>query len=545
MNYFGNREKNHQYSPEVEIWGHRLREGQYWIEYLIEFLSVLSGFKYEFGRTDKYYIPPRLGLKRFVFYDEREKTQDPRDLKAVELLKQNIKSKIQKNGSGSEEVLEQLRVLLRSFSVIEANRSWYAKSLFPVHEQFLLWEALRKGSTKYVHRNNVDVLHPNELDAGIEFLPRNFFARGGELYYLMISAGTEHDLDLRQRISHRLSTLLHRNTTLGNLAALVDTTWQELVGNGKHNTIESEPGWLPDKDCPLYRQFAEDIESLLASQLDPLESLELLAHLICFHIIIYIYHRAHPQSHSELHRSGQCLERCRAELVIDIPGDEDSQIIRYVSANQLRRHEQWQSDRLRAWVRDWVCNKVPQPSNTAVQDLLYQGEQFIENFIGNTRKAARTTFYKRFEQLKREAQQLTKEAIIDRFVELMYEIVEDNFRDHFLPIHRRLGRAIGLIAPQRGPQQRFVLGDTLLKTITLTVIRPDEQEIRFGEFLERLYQRYGIIIGLGEARSSTVLVRSGVNEGAFSRNRERLLERLKRAGLATLYSDATAMVRRS
>ncbi|RMD82122.1 MAG: hypothetical protein D6823_01555, partial [Chloroflexi bacterium] len=137
------------------------------------------------------------------------------------------------------------------------------------------------------------------------------------------------------------------------------------------------------------------------------------------------------------------------------------------------------------------------------------------------------------------------DTIIEHYSQMMYEVTERNFRQHFIPIHRRLGRAIGLIAPQRGPQPRFVLGDTLLKTLTMTVIKPFEQAISFGEFLTRLYQRYGIIIGPGEARASRLLERAGVNEGVFARNRERLLERMKFAGLATIYSDATAMVHRA
>jgi len=32
------------------IWGHRLRLGQHWMEYLLEFLNVLAGFDYELGQ---------------------------------------------------------------------------------------------------------------------------------------------------------------------------------------------------------------------------------------------------------------------------------------------------------------------------------------------------------------------------------------------------------------------------------------------------------------------------------------------------------------
>ncbi|RMD78403.1 MAG: hypothetical protein D6823_05900, partial [Chloroflexi bacterium] len=350
MNTYGNFNKGDGYQPEVMVWGHRLRAGQHWMEYLLEFLSVLAGYGYQFGRTDDYRVPARLGLKRFVFYDEYEKTQDPRDRRAVDLLRQKLAKHVQANGHHPEAVLEQLRALLRSFSVIEANRSWFAKSLFPVHEELLLWEALRKGATKNVYRDQVDSLPIEQLDAGIEFLPRNFFARGGELYYLMISAGTEQLPEQRQRIGHRLRELLvERNQTLGRFAQMVNAEWQALIG--AEQVVKTEPGWLPDPDCSLYRQCAEDVDHLLDNRLDALESLELLAHLIGFHIIIYIYHRAHPNHNDHIHHTGQCLDQCRPELLIDIPGDEDSRFIRQISASQLLRHEQWQSHRIQTWFR--------------------------------------------------------------------------------------------------------------------------------------------------------------------------------------------------
>ncbi|GIV64520.1 hypothetical protein A6A03_17700 [Chloroflexus islandicus] len=543
MDTYGNIDARGKYPPEVMVWGHRLREGQHWMEYLLEFLSVLAGYGYQFGRTDEYRVPARLGLKRFVFYDEYEKTQDPRDQKAVDLLRQELEKHVTANGHQPKAVLEQLRALLRSFSVIEANRSWFAKSLFPVHEELLLWEALRKGATKNVYQAQVDSLTSAQLDAGIEFLPRNFFARGGELYYLMISAGTEQSPEQRQRIGDRLRELLvERNQMLGRFAQMVNATWQSLIN--EEQVVKTEPGWLPDPDCSLYRQCAEDVEHLLDNRLDALESLELLAHLIGFHIIIYIYHRAHPNHNDHIHHTGQCLNQCRPEILIDIPGDEDSRVIRQISASQLLRHEQWQSDRIRAWFRS-VATVMAQHTTAAVlvDALVDQAEQFV----GGVRKTARQAFQTHIAQFHQQALQLKNntDAIIEHYSQMMYAVTEHNFRDHFLPIHRRLGRAIGLIAPQRGPQPRFVLGDTLLKTLTMTVVKPAEQAISFGEFLTRLYQRYGIIVGPGEARESGLLSRAGVNEGVFARNRERLLERLKFAGLATIYSDATAMVHRA
>jgi hypothetical protein len=198
--YYGQFNDTDPQAVAAHIWGHRLRTGQHWMEYMLEFLGVLSGFEYRLGQgldrpTDDpdykraYSVPTRLGLRRFVFYDGREKTPDPRDKRAADLVRLRLREQMADNGGADEELVGQLRSLLRSFSAIDDARSWYAKSLFPVHEQLLLWEALRKGSTKRRYVADVSRDTPAELDRGVEFFARNFFARGGELYYLMISAG--------------------------------------------------------------------------------------------------------------------------------------------------------------------------------------------------------------------------------------------------------------------------------------------------------------------------------------------------------------------
>lgn len=548
MNLYGNYEPNHQYTPEAQIWGHRLRVGQAWIEYLLEFLAVLSGYEYSFGRyDDEYTVPKRLGLRRFAFYDEHEKTPDPRDERALHLLKERIEEYIQANGHPADEIIRQLQSLIRSFSVIEQNRSWYAKSLFPVHEEFILWEALRKGSTKTVYQGSLEALSAEDLDTNIQFLARNFFARGGELYYLMLSAGTEANGLRRENISTRLKSLLNGNRSnkiLGKIAAIINQAWVDLKASSDpfDHVIKSKPGWLPDKECQLYENFAEDLDNLLNNRLDELECLELVAHLICFHIIIYIYHRAHPCNNQDatIHQSGDCLAKCRSELLIDQPGNDEDRIIRSISANLLKRHEYWQVERVKHFLRNTVQTRISDHSDQDPIDVI---ERFADDYFGNIHKRTKNEFHKQITDLRQYATKANKQDIMERLVDLTYNVLAINFRDHFIGIHRRLGRSIGLIAPQRGPQPRFVLGDTLLKTLTMVVV-PPERSLRFGEFLERLYDRYGIIIGPGEAKQADLINRFAVSEGAFARNRDQFLYRMKYAGLLTQYSDATAMVHR-
>lgn len=558
--YYGQFNDNERHAIAARIWGHRLRAGQHWMEYMLEFLSVLSGFEYELGQglperggeqnyRLEYRIPKRLGLRRFVFYDGREKTPDARDQRAVDEVRRQLRARLPDAGApgrdtarAQEDLLSQLRSLLRSFSAIEDKRSWYAKSLFPVHEEFLLWEALRKGSTLKHYVGDVSQMPPAELDQGVEFFARNFFARGGELYYLMLSAGTEGDAARRGRIAGRLRALLReRNQTLGELASIVNGAWDTLVDDGDQATA-GRLGWIPDPGCPLYAHIAEDLDVFLDNSLDSLECLELLAHLISFHIVCYIYHRAHPASDPEGHRSGSCLEACRPHLLIDLLGDESS-AIRERSATLLRRYDSWQADRARELVAEqmhaWAAE---QPADTDLAE--YLGEIAARYFrVGGTRMKGNYTAALNEVRARYQTQPLDRTALIRDLSAGVFEALRSDFRDNFQAVHGRLGRAIGLIAPRKGPSPRFVLGDTLLKTLVMANLRPGET-LTFGALLERLFGRYGIVVGPGEARDAGLVERLRINEEFYTYNREALLARMTRAGLVTQYSDATSLVKR-
>ncbi|HID78577.1 MAG TPA: hypothetical protein EYP56_21625, partial [Planctomycetaceae bacterium] len=294
------------------------------MEYLLEFLNVLAGFEYELGQgvdgatRQEYTRFTRLGLRRFVFYDEREKTRHPFDEAAREQLLAALQQQVVTGDGDEQSGLDLARSLLRAFSAVEAQRSWYAKSLFPAHHNFLFWEALRKGATKYKGRRVPAGTPHRMLDADIAFDARNFFARGGELYYLMLSAGTENAPDRRQRIAGRLQELLNEhNQALGLLAEIVDQAWQPEPGSENGRDKTGRLGWLPDPDCPLYALIAEDVDTFLQAGLVPLETLDLLAHLIGFHLTLYIYHRAHPAATPARHADGSCQQTCRPALVVD------------------------------------------------------------------------------------------------------------------------------------------------------------------------------------------------------------------------------------
>ncbi|MBC7228713.1 MAG: hypothetical protein H5T61_16015 [Thermoflexales bacterium] len=520
------------------------------MEYLLEFLNVLAGFDYQLGQgintgetssQSEYLRFTRLGLRRFVFYDDWEKTRHPFDDAARKRLEEALYKLCDGNHSSDNNSLPLARSLLRAFSAVEEARSWFAKSLFPAHHNLLFWEGLRKGATVSRNWRSAAGLHPHQLDEGMVFDARNFFARGGEIYYLILSAGTRNAPERRQTIAERLHGLLNeRNTALGELAAVIDQAWQQQVGNRNH-TPTGRLGWIPDPDCPFYALIAEDVATFLQADLDPLETLDLLAHLVGFHLTLYIYHRAQPEALSA-HSDGTCLERCRPCLPIDALEGADGGVVRSISMAAFREQEARIVRQAEAYIRnrvaDWIA-RIP-PGDDPYRAL--DSEAYAHFDLQRLSKSRQNAFAHRVSMLIQHlGPRPDPTALIEGYAEALIEVLRKDFDDHFKSVHRKLSRSVGLAAPRKKPTH-FILGDNLLKALTLANIPPNSGMI-YDEFLQRLYERYGLVVGPREARESGLLDRHRVNGEYFERNRAALLEKMKLAGLATEYSDATAVVR--
>lgn len=550
--YYGKFEKSRGYPVADWIFGHRLYDGQGWMEYLLEFLNVLVGFDYRLGQgTDNepgargYRRNARYGLRRFIFYGDSEKTKDTRDDIARDWLLRVLKERaVGSNGDGSP--LDAAQELLRSYSAVEASRSWYAKSLFPAHEKLLFWEARRKGARASVPREEYEDSSPAELDDGMELGTRNFFSRGGEIYYLILSAGTRDEPERRELIEGELRKLLtETNPAIGRLATLIDDTWQELLqgnGSGEAGDGDVRLGWIPDADSALYRAMAEDVEMLLRAELDPLESLDLLAHLICFHLLVYIYYRTNLAQEGDGHSGETSLDLRGLMLPVDcLEGQRPN--LRQVSASRYKEHEQLQIQRARRYARRRVMEWASHASGDAAFAENLETTTYKYFNVSGLQKATLNAHAAKVERAKQELErnEITEEEFADRYAAEIEELLLKRFRSRFVPIHRKLARSIGFIAPYQGPSQRFILGDNLLKALVLSNVAPGKR-LPYDEFLDRLYYRYGIVVGQQEARDSGLYDRRPINAEYYDDNRAALQLKLRSAALLEEYSDATALV---
>jgi len=110
-------------------------------------------------------------------------------------------------------------------------------------------------------------------------------------------------------------------------------------------------------------------------------------------------------------------------------------------------------------------------------------------------------------------------------------------KQHAANIHRSYGRDIGLVSKRGTNKLRYAPNDNLLKTLLLANVK---DRLELSEFLQRLYDRYGFVIG--DKQAELVLPPEQFDKKAFQANARRLEGRLGSLGMLRRLSDGCAYV---
>lgn len=537
----GVKKDSEEYPLASLMYGHRFMQGQDFREYLLEFFIVLLGIN-DSDRLEnltnknewKYKAEKKIGLRRFVFYKSEVKSQYKGDAIALSELEERLQNNAIRGGD-----VEQVRELLRSYLAVEDDRSWFAKSLYPVNKALLLPEAIRKNVAKLTYE---EAIHP---DKGIEFTQRNFLARGGELYYLMITAGVEGEPELKNRILTKLVSLVSDNhQEIEGIVQTIEDSWEDVQSKYKTETNSKldekshsfSIGWLPDKDCKLFKQMAVELDRLLMNDINQLELLHLLNHLIAIHIMQYLYRR--NSSGCDFTQScvaQQNLSCCRPVLLIDaIENNKSGEQIRNLSARYFRQLDDQQEVKALQFVRDSILT-WSQESQT-VQDL--ENLIFTNLNIQDKHKKSLSTIISEFNINDNEFQ--LNEKVVDKLTRQVYGLYENNLKKHMQAVHRKLARQSGMLKPQTSKYQRWTMPDSILKTLVLCTMEPG-QSMSIDNFVQELWYRYGFVIGPAEADLSK-LSEEPIDRYHFFKNLQQFQNKLLNAGLAVQYSDATCII---
>lgn len=524
------------------IYGHRLRAGQTAIEYLLEFLNVVKGFDFSIAQDviadpgaeqPRYRVDYRLNLRRFLFLEAESgaKNRHPADL---ELLRR-IHAAFDENPRLDAEVVENARDLLNSFTIVsgEKGRSWFAKFLFPAHADLLFFEARRDAKrVKKSISEAYESVPSADLGTGVA-IERNFFSRGGELYFLMLAHAACQDPERARRVGAQLESLLTgHNIRLGELARNINAV---LPGSDK---MEDHVGlgWIPIDLDGLFAQVLEELDNLLAAEVDPIEHIYLLARLIPLHLLQHIYRRSHPKypyaALTPEERVGG--DDVRPLIFVDCGRGGEGREIRRLSALTYKRNDHFQEEKLKAFLLR-LTRHVVLPGDDPEQAYIALAEHLSFAQIKDKERK------ERLRRAVKEAWKVNGEARVSGIHKALIASELHEFRRQHLPVHRKLCYGIGFVQPLKGPNQRYVFNDTILKALVIALIKPGT-ELEFEDFVNRLYTRYGIIIGAEQARTAGLFEEARINSEHYGQNLMAFRRRMKEAGLLTELSDATAFV---
>jgi hypothetical protein len=289
----------HMKSVATRVFGNRFMPDQTLYEYLIEFLLVFVSAKSEDLQSGKmmfhdnsdgrleYWIEPRMGLRRFIFYDKARKNGavqiDEYAYKEIQrILKDNISVDSE---ADKQDILDGIQDLLHGYAVVIKKRTWCAQTLLPVCPEMVLCDAMPNQK----QRKKLDWMgDEDQVDKSFDFDKRNFLARGGEIYYLHLLQALEKDPTSKNKLEKLLVCLLGgENNKLSAICNVIQDSWQNAMNLDREDLSKHmKLSFIPEEayvECGGYS--VEELINYLSSELPSINKIEVFAKGLMFQIM--------------------------------------------------------------------------------------------------------------------------------------------------------------------------------------------------------------------------------------------------------------------
>jgi hypothetical protein len=488
------RELNLNLWVEQQIWGHRFLNDQTPWLLLLEALGVMASRDRK-GKAESIFPGIRDGSHENVQYELPQRQH----LRQV-LFQQRDIEEIARNPSMSDDAMwaEWRGKLANSqdLAYLQSRFDTFASFASAVH--LLRGCEVEPGRKRRATSRHLVPRGPDMLTADFDEKrgkinkDRRFFARGGELLFLMLN---------RSRMAAALdgpvrSRLLASHSRWNHLAKML----QPDRPPDPPDLLSFEGGcYLPLARHPVYDVLAEDWHALLELRALPDDHLpENLMRLSGLAVVRYL-----------LERAAEVLREAAPTILVDMLAP-DTGNLRRVSRDTLSRHRNLGRRAIERLVEDLVNSddwhtaaRKPKPGD-ALKKLIR--ERFAYSANAN------------------EAHGLS--------AELAQEAV-GHYDDHLGAVMGFYAESIGLASSQRGRGRWYAASDAFLESLILAnVTHPIELE----EFLKRLHKRYKMVIGPEVGRE----VFENVNHDHLKANQRQFEERLRLLGFLKRLSDDCA-----
>lgn len=485
-----------------QIWGHRLYSQSPWLIFL-EFLTVASSCYRDGNLLDEkgnYYplnFKPnrRMFLRNILWNNESIKNiaeQNQNSNEAWSIWEDEMSTKALGADPRNFEYLKPrfrsfhdfaalVLMLQRDASVeSETNKRWTSRFVFPFGPN-ALYEDL--GVTK----------------TGIERQYINF-GRTGELLYLMLCRSASVDL-VRPHLHAFLDGNNGWNRLLGRLQPNIE---EELISKGK--------SYLPYINHPSFDNLGQDWLKIFELNLPKFDAVWHLVTLGAMHLMLYQLRVAREWTKDSV----------PAHFICEVVAPKKT-FVRQQSIFNFQNNNGLATKAIEAYV-DEIQNS--DEWQKALTDSTTTEEAYVK---------CRMLLEK---QLWWKAKEYHGEHEPDKLLQKLREVALDRHRKQAISdIHRIYGREIGLVSRRGTNRYRYAPSDALLKTLLLANVA---KRMELKEFLQILYERYGLIFGSAEAEK--VLQGADFEPKHFDANQTRLEQRLGSLGLLRRLSDGCAYV---
>ncbi len=480
------------------IWGHRIYDEQTpWLTFL-EFMTVLLA-EHRAGRALReeelnslsYRPQLQLRLRNLVFNNPHIMTVLAED-RADDAAWSIWSGKMAESAGGLEAPdFSYLRERFESFQDFAAVIS------------FLQGSAIEGTSNKRWSSKFVFPFGPNALYEDANVNPRGgvsndrrFFARTGELLYLMLCRSRDADA-LRELLVSRF---------LENPAPY-DRMARAIQGEPQLAKAERAGAFLPCASHDAFDRLAEDWLSILRLPIPAYDAIPHLVAMTGLNLVLY-----------QLGRAREVLDNEPIRIVCEIVSPRKS-VVRDLSADSYQRNNGMPQQAVERFVRQ-VAETDEWHAAIATEDPVLNAADILRNAFGWPDSED--------DDVAPDAETLINQ-LADRAI--------SRHKQHIGKIHMTWSRAIGLSSRRSSRRVRYAPTDRLLKTLVVCSV---SKRLEFKDFLALLYERYGIVIGDAQARD--LITTGDADQEDFSDNARRLEERLASLGLLKRLSDSCAYV---
>lgn len=486
---------------DEHIWGHRLYDSQSpWLVFM-ELLSVVEGLHRK-GRNLMDAAPyplnfepaQRLSLRNIMFNSDEalrlaaEETTDARkwavwtahmNQHALGFTTPADFSYLQNRFPPFDDFVRTLGLMRASTVERDANKRWSSRFLFPFGPHAIYEDLNIKSKGGEPSREYIN------------------FGRTGELLYLMLARSA-----LREELREVMATMVSRENRWDRLVSKLQPSVEDDAKRKDRGN-----SYLPYATHPVFDDLARDWLAVRRTQLPAYDTYPHLVMLGGLHLVRYFLAVSREWAGTSTGQFMVCeiitpKKTLVRELSLRSYGENDALSTASIerTVTRIAESEPWLQalqDPIAAYSE---CRQL-------LIDHLNWGEKYAgANDPAELLKALRT------DARKKHQQQLGQ-------------------------FHRALGRDIGLVSRRATNRFRYAPTDDLIKSLLLATV---PQRMEYGEFLQALFDRYGLVIGDHQARLA--LNDEDFDRKAFQANAVRLEERLASLGLVRRLSDACAYV---